>query len=180
MLNPFFKDEVNSIQKEESQLPDEILDPKQVNWYFRKIKALKEENKSIDESADQEVERINTWREMQQKTNNNTIERFQDTLLSYYRIKKDQDKDFKINTPYGKISDRKTPKKWNYQDEDAAVKSLEESGEDDFIKKTLNKKSLKQSSTVVDGRVVTENGVPVDGIEVEPQGRSVTVSIKED
>lgn len=175
MLNPIYEDEIKSIPEEEKELPKEISES-QIEWYLRKINALKAENKSNEDMAAKEIRRIQDWKDHKNEVNNNTIERFSEIVLNYYKVQKEQNKSFKLETPYGKVTDRKARDKWDWSNEKETISSLEDNDETSYIKvsKSLNKVLIKKNAQVTeDGKVVTEDGIVLEGVRVIPQGRDI-------
>ena len=79
-----------------------------------------------------------------------------------------EDKNFKLKTANGTASYGKVNKKWNWQDDEATIKALKDTGHNEFIKVTesLDKVNLKKSLTVAGDTVVDENGEIIEGIKI--------------
>ncbi|HCD08207.1 MAG TPA: hypothetical protein DEQ50_08135 [Lactobacillus sp.] len=182
MLDTYWIDQAKTINDDPEEDVSYNLTKDQAVNISRQIKALKEDNASYEDTAVKEKTRIQTWLENKVGINEHKIERLSEQLLAYYRINKDSNSNFKFDSPYAKISDRKTPAKWIWDNEDKVVSSLENSDQSEFIKveKKVDKKALKKSMHVVDGKVINSDGEIIDGITVTPQGRSVTLKVTED
>ncbi|KEI18284.1 host-nuclease inhibitor Gam family protein [Clostridium haemolyticum] len=174
-MNKFIESEIQEMnhvmQEEVTGFKVDSLES--ANWCFRKIRALKEqiaENKAL---ADAEKFRIDEWEKKENESAKNSIEYFEVLLQNYYVEQKQQDKKFKLSTPYGKVSARKSTK-WNYRDEVETLNYLNSNGYNNLIKikQELNKAELKKAFK--DG-VNAETGEILPGVDVE---EVETVSIK--
>lgn len=134
-------------------------------WAFRKLRALQEKEAELCLIAEQEKARIDNWLEKEKKAYESDKEYFEGLLIEYYLSEKQKDKKFKLSTPYGKVSSRKS-KTWTYEDEQKLIEYLENSGEKDLIrvKKELNKSDLKKQYT--DG-VNSETGEALPFVRIE-------------
>ena len=65
-------------------------------------------------------------------------EYLQSLVIEYYRIQKEQDSKFKLNTPYGKVTARKGSKVIQVSNEQEVIKQLEQRGFDNYVKVTKN------------------------------------------
>ncbi|NLY46827.1 MAG: hypothetical protein GX053_12700 [Tissierella sp.] len=161
-----------------------IEDLETANWAFRKLKAIEEKKKEIEELANQEMEpyekeiaRIKKWKEDEFKQYDHSINFFSFLLEEYYREQRKVDAKFKLSTPYGKITSRKQQPKWNYE-EDRLLKWLK-ANDLELIrtKEEVDKNELKKKYQVVSGNVVTENGEIVEGITIEEREATVKVEV---
>jgi len=169
------------LQKELDELEEEQQEERQgfkidnlegANWCFRKLKALKdkaEENKLL---AAAEKQRIELWLAAENKKLEADEAFFKSVIMKYFSAEREKDPKFKLSTPYGKISSRKTDD-WQY-DEAIAITSLKEMGLKDLIrtKEELDKTSLKSAKKEgklilsEDGNLVTAGGEIIEGIKV--------------
>ena len=106
-----------------------IKDLDSANWAFRKLAAIERKRKEIQELADREIERIKNWQQQEEESLNNSKEFFEGLLTEYYVKQKETDPEFKISTPYGKVSSRKQQPKWHY-DEAKLIEWLKENNKD--------------------------------------------------
>lgn len=160
----------------------EINNLESCNWAFRKLKALDNEDKETQELYEQEKQRIDKWRELQLKRNEDSRTFFQGLILEYYLKERANDDKFKINTPYGKVTTRKLQDKFVY-DEKEFVKWAEETNNEEYlrIKKEINKADFKKVVTIQDGKAyITDTGEVVEGLKVESQGERVSIKVVED
>ncbi|RXI50666.1 hypothetical protein DP130_01480 [Clostridium tetani] len=172
MLNTLLQEELKEIEELEGF---KITNIDEANWAFRKIRALQEEVKETNLLADKEKERIENWREKEIKTSMDNIEYFQGILTEYYMKLRSENPKAKLNTPYGKVTSRKS-KKWNYQNEEEILKYLKENEYSDLIKvkEDINKAELKKMFK--DG-VNKETGEVLPGLEIKEE-ESISVKVE--
>ena len=92
-------------------------------WAFRKLRAIESKEVEIKAIAEEEINRVNSWREKELEQYARDKEYFNYLLEEYYRAEKAKDKKFKLSTPYGKVTARKS-KKWIYEDEENLLEYL--------------------------------------------------------
>ena len=92
-------------------------------WAFRKLRAIENKEADIKAIAEEEMARITSWRDAELKQYEADKQYFSFLLEEYYKNEKAKDKKFKLSTPYGKVTARKSSK-WNYENEEALVKYL--------------------------------------------------------
>lgn len=161
-----------------------IDDLDSANWAFRKLKAIKEKKKEIEELAKKEIEpykleidRIEEWKDTELKSFDSSINFFNFLLEEYYREQRKIDPKFKVSTPYGKVTSRKQQPKWNYDDE-KVIEWLRKNNEHLIrIKEEINKTVLKTMYNVVGDKVVTEDGEVVEGVSIEERDPVVKVEV---
>jgi hypothetical protein len=156
------------------------------NWAFRKLSAIENKRKEIEELANKEIERIQEWREQETKGLDSSKEFFEGLLIEYFSIQREVDPKFKISTPYGKISARKLPDKWEYDDKE--LLAYLEAAKPDLIriKKEVDKANLKKKVAeskefaICDNQVVNmESGEVVSGVTVTEQPEKITIKVAE-
>ena len=151
----------------------EINDLAGATWCFRKLRAIENKKEDIITLAALEIDRITQWLTNETKSLEADKTYFEGLLNSYYVKERAKDKRFKLSTPYGKVTARKT-RKWTY-DEDI-VKAYIKAEELPFIriKEELDKAAIKKAFK--DG-VNTETGEYIPGITIE-EIESITVKIE--
>lgn len=161
-----------------------VKDLESANWAFRKLKAIENKKKEIEELAKKEIEpykleisRIEEWKDTELKSFDRSINFFNFLLEEYYREQRKLDPKFKVSTPYGKVTSRKQQPKWNYE-EDRLLKWLKANDlELVRVKEEVDKAELKKKYKVVSGNVVTEDGEIVEGITIEERDPVVKVEV---
>ena len=87
-----------------------VIDLQSATWVLRKLRAVNEKMNEINTIAVEEISRINEWAEKEVKSLNDDKEYFEGLLSAYYIEERAKDKKFKLSTPYGKVTSRKTSK----------------------------------------------------------------------
>lgn len=104
-----------------------IKDIGKANWAFRKLVDIEMKMKEIEDLAKAELERINNWKKEELKGLQDDKSYFDFQLEQYYREQREIDPSFKLSTPYGKVTSRKQPPSWKYEDE-KVIEDLKEKG----------------------------------------------------
>lgn len=172
--------EVEEIQSQEQRF--EITDLNSLNWAFRKIAALKAEEKEIIQLAEVERARINDWEKGELNPIHNSIGFFENLVQAYHAKQLAEDPKAKtISTPYGKSKTRKSKEAPEKQNEEQILQYVIENELDEFIKNSVKWAELKKSLKVVDlsGEkiVVDENGQMVPGVTVKPESISYSIEV---
>lgn len=141
-----------------------VTDLQGATWALRKLRALNEKIDEINTLAVEEISRINEWAEKEVKSLNDDKEYFEGLLSAYYIEERTKDKKFKLSTPYGKVTSRKTSK-YIYEDEQAIMDYCNMNEIDVIrVKEELDKTSFKKLCK--DG-VNQETGEVIPGVRVE-------------
>lgn len=113
-------------------------------WAFRKLRAIENKEADIKAIAEEEINRVNSWKEKELEQHTNDKEYFNYLLEEYYKKEKAKDSKFKLSTPYGKVISRKS-KSWKYEDEPSLIKYLKDSKLPYIrVKEEVNKAELKK------------------------------------
>ncbi|WP_125153135.1 host-nuclease inhibitor Gam family protein [Clostridium rectalis] len=171
MINKLLKNEIDELQEVQGFKVDSL---DSANWCFRKIRALQEQVRENKALAEQEKERINAWERKENELAESNIVYFETILTEYYRKLKEENPKAKVNTPYGKISSRKS-KKWSYNDKEV-IEWAAKNGYDDLIrlKEELDKSTIKK--TFKDG-IDTNTGEIIPGIEITEEEK-ITIKVE--
>lgn len=141
-------------------------------WCFRKLRAISDKEREIQEVAAAEIERIEAWKEDQLKQYKDDSEFFEGCISAYFIEERAKDKKFKLSTPYGKVSTRKASK-WIYEDEEALKQYVKDNDIDAIrIKEELDKASLKK---ICKSGVNQETGELLPGVRIE---ETETITVK--
>lgn len=149
-----------------------ITDLEQASWAFRKLIELNKKVEAREIYAEKEHERINKWLEKEYEADYKSVVFFEGLLRQYYEEQKEQDKNFKLSTPYGKVTARKQQPTWEYKEN--AVEVLKEHGLFQLIrtKEEVNKAEAKKVLKKAGNHAVTEDGEIIEAIiitENEPK-----------
>lgn len=177
-IDGFMRDNDNDEDEEKSF---EVHDLSSANWCLRKISVLDKQEAEMIELAEAEMLRIKGWLESKKKNIAYSKSKFENLLTTYLLKKRQDDKKFRVDTPYGSVGTRKPSIKWHY-DDDKLVNWLKGSELNDYIrvKEEANKAGIKKDFNVVGGRVVSSDGEIVEGIIIEELGEKVVIKTKGD
>lgn len=172
--------EVEEIQSQEQRF--EITDLESLNWAFRKISALKTEEKNIKQLANVERDRINVWEQQELSPIHNSISFFEGLIQKYHAEQLAENPKTKtISTPYGKSKTRKSKEAPEKENEEVLLQYVIENEMDDYIENSVKwadlKKSLKITEISGEKVVVDENGQLVPGVSVKPESISYSVEV---
>lgn len=173
--------DIEEIQSQEQKF--EISDLNSLNWSFRKIAALKQQEKEIKQLADVERERINTWEQDSLNPIHNSISFFEGLVQAYHakQLAEDPKKNKTISTPYGKSKTRRSSESVEKQNEELLLEYVFENDLGEFIKSSVKWADLKKSLRIVEisGEkvIVDENGQIVPGVSVKPESISYSVEV---
>jgi phage/plasmid-associated DNA primase len=161
-----------------------IDNDQKANWALRKIRHLKQKKKENKEFADteseaiqKEIDEVNQWLESENDSLDNDIEYMEGMLRVYAEQLKADDPKLKTHKlPFGQLQFRKQRDKWEYED-DKLLEFAEENLKDVVkIKKSVNKRKLKQKLKVVgDKAVVADTGEVIEGVKVIKRGEQFKV-----
>lgn len=141
-----------------------VSDLQGATWVFRKLRAIEEKQKEIAAIATEEKQRIDEWLSNESKSLNDDKAYFEGLLSAYYIEEKAKDKKFKLSTPYGKVTSRKT-EKYIYEDVQAIMDYCNMNELDVIrVKEELDKSAFKK---ICKGGVNQETGEVVPGVRVE-------------
>ena len=143
-------------------------------WAFRKLRAIEEKEAHVKDVAEKELNRINTWKEEELEQYAKDKEYFNYLLQEYYREERAKDKKFKLSTPYGKVTARKS-KKWVYEDEESLLEYLKQSEPSCIrVKEEINKTEVKK---IFKDGVNEETGEILPFIKIEEE-ESISVKVE--
>lgn len=172
--------EVEEMQEQEQRF--EITDKESLNWAFRKVSALKSEEKEIKQLANVERDRINAWEQKELNPIHNSISFFEGLIQKYHAEQLAENPKAKtISTPYGKSKTRTSKEAPEKQNEEVLLQYVIENEMDEYIKNSVKWADLKKSLKIVEvsgeKAVVDENGQLVPGVYVKPASISYSVEV---
>ncbi len=174
-MNEYIKDELDEINEDRENKTFKVTDLSSANWAFRKLSALNREKSEIQALAQNETDRIEEWKIKKTQSIDRDIAYFESIIAEYYIKERDNDPNFRLSTPYGKVAS-KLSTNWQY-DEETLFEELKGS---EFIRtkttESIDKVSLRKIATVLeDGRVVMPDGVILEGVTAE---KKLSVAVK--
>ena len=149
-----------------------ITNEDQAMFFLRKVNELREERDHINNICNKQIEsfteKVNSWRNSQVYTIDNTENYFISLLEEYARIQLSDSKKKSIKYPFGTLSFKKMPDKYVYDDE-TLMHYIKERDLNQFIrvKEEINKKDLKSALTIKDGAACF-NDEKIEGVAFEP------------
>ncbi|HDR4881372.1 TPA: host-nuclease inhibitor Gam family protein [Bacillus cereus] len=172
--------EVDQLQDAEQQF--EITDMNQLNWAFRKISALKEQEKEVTTLANVERDRIAEWEKGELISVHNSITFFESHVQRYHAEQLAADpKQKTISTPYGKSKTRKSKEAPDKANEELLLDYVIQNDLAEYIKNSVKWADLKKSLKIVEisGEkvVVDGDGQIVPGVTVKPESISYSVEV---
>ncbi|MDT3392459.1 MAG: host-nuclease inhibitor Gam family protein [Bacillota bacterium] len=170
-MNELQQDELAELKEFESKKEAfKVTDESSADWVLRKLTALNAEEEANNKLAQQNIDRIEEWRDHKNQSTQQSREYFENLLTAYFNEQRYLDPKFKIDTPNGKVTARKIQPKWNYNDE-ALVQSLKAADANELIriKEEPDKKALKKTAHITEsGEVITDDGIKLAGVHVDP------------
>lgn len=173
--------EVDELQAAEQQ-QFEISDLESLNWAFRKLSALKTQEKEIQQLANVERDRIAQWEKGELTPIHNSMSFFESHIQRYHAEQLAADpKQKTISTPYGKSKTRKSKETPEQADKEQLLNYAIENELDDCLKTEVKWADLKKTLKIVEigdeKVVVDENGQLVPGVTVKPESISYSVEV---
>ena len=164
-MNLYEQDLINEVLEENLEEGLEVTDNEIATSIMKRLKyvnMLKEENTAI---AEKEIQKIRAWEDEVNSELNQKVKYYEEVLIEFYKKQQELNPKYKLDTPYGKVTKRKS-KKWSY-DEEAIIEFLEENMYIDMIniEKSIKKNDIKKafpegidtsSGQVIDGITITE------------------------
>jgi len=163
------------IEEEKAYFKIENLES--ASWAFKKLQELNKQFDTNNIFANKELNKILEW----QKKENETIESsklyFEGLLQEYYRGLKADNPKAKISTPWGRVSSRKQPDKWTYNELDT-IAWLKANQRNSLIriKEELDKTEFKK---LYSKGVDLETGEQIPGIKIEQQEEKIVISVED-
>ncbi|WZX39946.1 host-nuclease inhibitor Gam family protein [Staphylococcus aureus] len=176
-MNELQAQELENIEQDERF---EVTDLDSANWVFKKLDAITTKENEINELVDKEIERIKSWQEKEVEKLQGSKDYLQSLVIEYFRIEKEKDSKFKLNTPYGKVTSRKGSKVIQVSNEQEVINQLEQRGFDNYVKvtKKLSQSDIKKDFNVTEnGTLIDANGEVLEGASIVEKPTSYTVKV---
>lgn len=149
-----------------------VTDASSADWALMKLREVAKQEKQDKKLYEENLDRIKQWYERAKGKTDNDRSYFEALLNEYMSEQVAEDPKYKLSTPNGRLSTRKGTD-WVHDDK----KLLERLKGTEFIKTTekVNWKAYKDTLTIVNGKVIDQNGEIVEGISATPK---LTITIK--
>lgn len=172
--------EVDELQDAEQRF--EIHDLESLNWAFRKLTALKAEEKKVTTLANVERDRIAQWEQIELKPIHNSISFFETHIQRYHAEQLAADpKQKTISTPYGKSKTRTSKAAPEQSDKETLLQFAIENELDDCLKTEVKWADFKKKIKIVEISdekvIVDEDGQIVPGVIIKPESISYSVEV---
>ena len=102
----------------------------------QKLDAINSKEEEINDLADKEIERIKSWKDKETEKLQSSKEYLESLVVEYFKIEKEKDNRFKLNTPYGKVTSRKGSKVIQVSNEQDIINQLEQRGFNNYVRVT--------------------------------------------
>ena len=152
-----------------------------INSYLKELKKLDDELEMQEESIELEITRLQNWLDNEKDRIAKEKEFYERELETAIKLKREEDPKYIIRSPYGQVSTRKQRPKFKYDDLELlnwAKNNREDLVEVETVEK-VNKNEIKKLGQVYDGKLVTEDGEVIEGVEVEEREEVVTIKLGE-
>jgi len=158
-----------------------ITDLQSLSWAFRKLAAIAQKKAEVNALCDEEVQRIEHYRQKEISALESSEEFFRGLIEEYAAAQRAADPEFKkASTPYGTVRYRKQQPKWHY-DDDKLLESLKAAGLTELIrvKEEPDKATLKKRAVVQNGQVIDPaTGAIIEGVTVEELGEKIELEVQ--
>lgn len=139
---------------------------------MREIAEINAQQAEVEELYKAEMDRIKKWRDKQvSKLESDREWRHQQVIDYHQRRLEENPKEKTISTPYGTVKATSRKATFKKPDNDVLLAVLEAHGYNDLIKTKITHAAdwaaYKKQLHITDGRVVDENGLIIDDIEIE-------------
>lgn len=173
-MDAMLKEELKTVIERENE-GFKIDSLETADWALKKLKAIKAHDDDVNQVAQNNIDQAIAWRDRELDKNQANREYFESLLTDYLRDGRLTDKKFKIDTPNGKVSTRKTPAGLVYE-EKVVLNALRNQGMGKFIKvkESIDKVDLKKAGQLVNGKFVMEDGEIIAGVTEKPAVENVT------
>lgn len=146
-------------------------------WAFKKLQEVNKQFNEIQAFAQKEIDKIKAWADKETNTIESSKLYFEGLLQEYYRGLKADNPKAKISTPWGKVSTRKQPDKWTYNELDTiAWLKANQRNELVRIKEEIDKVEFKK---LYANGIDKSTGELIPGVKVEPQEEKIVISVED-
>uniref|UniRef100_UPI002FD97D25 host-nuclease inhibitor Gam family protein n=1 Tax=Lactobacillus acetotolerans TaxID=1600 RepID=UPI002FD97D25 len=122
MMNTLIKDDLEDTSTEKPTF--KVNDIGSATWAMRKLKAFDEQDKDFKKTAQDQIDSINAWLKRKLEKNADSRSYLEGLLTDYLFEQRKKDPKFRVDTPYGMVSTRKSPAGINWSD-NKVMESLE-------------------------------------------------------
>ena len=174
--------EITVTGEEEADAPM-VDSPQKANYFLKLMIAIEKDINDINAICDMEIakttERVNHVRDEQIRPLANQYEYYKKILRSFTEHQIADSKKKSIGLPYGTLSIKNQPAKWNY-DDDALLEWAKKNAPALVNTKTTESVVKNDLKKIVDkeGTMVKLNGQPVEGVYLAEQPPTFNIKVK--
>ena len=128
----------------------------EANALLRKLWFVRQKEQEYKAIAENELKRIQDWLEKETETFTRIAEWYEWQLKEYYRAERTKNEKFKLTTPYGKVSSRRT-KKFHWDLEQELAEQLLAEGKAEVVRQKVELDKTAFKKMFPDG-INTETG----------------------
>lgn len=173
--------DLQQVQSEDHQ-QFKITDLKSATWAMRKLRALDKDDAAKVAAAQEQIKDIQNWLTKEKQKNQDSREYFESLLSDYLYEERKADPKFKISTPYGTVSTRKSRSGVTWPSDDRLVELLAKQGLQEFIrtKQEPDKAAIQKRFKFVGSHYVDpETGIVIEGAQPKPTTEKTTFKIND-
>lgn len=181
-MDALLKQELEQVRESSRDEAFQINDLGAATWAFRKLQAIEAQEKEIKDTANSELTRIREWEDLELVRTKSDREYFESLLTDYYTREHTENPKFRLSTPFGKVTSRKSAAGIDISDSAKVINSLKKEGAEEFIKVTeeVKKGELKKKGQFVGDKFVLPDGQIIDGVKPKSVTEKITVKVEED
>lgn len=161
--------ELMDLEEEKTQ-QFKVTDLLSANWCFKKLKALENKRKQVEEYVELEIKRIEDYLEKEQEQINQDVDYFKFLLQQFVEEQQQVYPKFKLSTVDGTASFGKLQQKIKY-DDNVMLEFCKNNNLDEFVNivraEKLKKKEFNSYLNIVEDKVVTADGELLENAYVE-------------
>lgn len=160
-----------------------VYDIEQVSAIMREVKEIEEQMKEVEKMRDEAIAHANAFYQKQMEKLAKEREWRESQVIDYHqRLLAENPSRKTIETPYGKIKSTTRKATFKKPDNDVLLAVLETNGYDNLIKEKVTRTpdwaNFKKSLKIMDERVVDENGLIIEDVEIEPAAVTFKVEVE--
>ena len=181
-MDALLKQELEQVHESTRDEAFQINDLGGATWAMRKLQAVEAQENEIKKTAGDELAKIREWEDLELVKTKSDREYFESLLEDYYIRMRSNDPKFRLSTPFGKVTSRKSPAGIDVSDAQKVIESLKKQGADQFIKvkEEVKKAELKKAGKFTDsGKFVLPDGEVIEGIRPKEVTEKITVKTEE-
>lgn len=160
-----------------------VYDIEQVSAIMREVKEIEEQVKEVEKMRDEAIAHANAFYQKQMEKLTKEREWRESQVIDYHeRLLEENPSRKTIETPFGKIKSTTRKATFKKPDNDVLLAVLETNGYENLIEEKVTRTpdwaNFKKSLKIMDERVVDENGLIIEDVEIEPAAVTFKVEVE--